>query len=94
MARGQSVDVWAGSKDCGPERVLAAAPVQEVRTDSGALASADGTLQVVVRVSAAEAERVLAALSWEATVRLVVLEGDPPGRAAAASASCVPRGER
>jgi hypothetical protein len=54
----------------------------------GALSSGAGSLQVVVRVGAVEAERVLAALSREATIRLVVLEGDPPGRAAAAT-SCV-----
>lgn len=84
LARGQAIDVWASSKDCPPERVLAAAPVQEVHADGvGALSSGAGALQVVVRVSAVEAERVLAALSREATIRLVVLEGDPPGRAAA-----------
>ncbi len=93
MARGQSIDVWASSKDCLPERVLAAAPVQEVRTESGALSGGAGALQVVVRVGAADAERVLAALSREATIRLVVLEGDPPGRAAGAS-SCVRPGGR
>lgn len=89
VTRGQSVDVWASSKDCLPERVLAAAPVQEVRSDGvGALSSGAGSLQVVVRVGAAEAERLLAALSRETTIRMVVLEGDPPGRAAAAT-SCV-----
>jgi hypothetical protein len=87
VARGQSIDVWASSKDCLPERVLAAAPVQEVRTESGALSGGAGALQVVVRVGAVDAERVLAALSREATIRLVVLEGDPPGRAVGAS-SC------
>jgi hypothetical protein len=89
VARGQSIDVWASSKDCLPERVLAAAAVQEVRSEGvGALSSGAGSLQVVVRVGAVEAERVLAALSREATIRLVVLEGDPPGRAAAGT-SCV-----
>jgi hypothetical protein len=94
VARGQSIDVWASSKDCLPERVLAAAPVQEVRSEGvGALSSGAGSLQVVVRVGAVEAERVLAALSREATIRLVVLEGDPPGRATAAT-SCVRPGEQ
>lgn len=89
VVRGQSIDVWASSKECLPERVLAAAPVQEVRAEGvGALSGGAGALQVVVRVSAVEAERVLAALSREATIRLVVLEGDPPGRAATAT-SCV-----
>ena len=87
VARGQSVDVWASSKSCPPERVLAAAPVQDVRTEGDALSTGLGALQVVVRVGAVEAERVLAALGREATIRLVVLEGDPPGRAAAAT-SC------
>ena len=89
VVRGQSVDVWASSKECLPERVLAAAPVQEVRAEGvGALSGGAGALQVVVRVSALEAERVLVALSREATIRLVVLEGDPPGRAAATATSC------
>ena len=78
VSRGQSVDVWAGTKDCRPERVLAAAPVQEVRTDRvGALASSSGPLQVVVRVGAADAERLLVALGAEATIRLVLLDGGP-----------------
>jgi hypothetical protein len=43
----------------------------------------------VVRVSVAEAVRVLVALSREATIRLAVLEGDPPGGSVAAVAACV-----
>ena len=82
LARGQSVDVWAAGKDCGPERVLAGVPVQEVRAESGALSAGAGTVQVVVRVGSAEAERVLAALSREVTVRLVVVQGDLEARAA------------
>ncbi|MFL5913132.1 MAG: hypothetical protein ACJ768_21510 [Gaiellaceae bacterium] len=89
VTHGQSVDVWASSKDCLPQRVLAGAAVQDVRADGvGALSGTAGGLQVVVRVSAAEAERMLAALSREATIRLVVPEGDPPGRAVTATA-CV-----
>lgn len=89
LFRGKSVDVWASTKGCAPERVLVAAPVQEVRSEGvGALSSGAGSLQVVVRVGAAEAERLLAALGVEATIRLVVLEGDLPRRAAAAT-SCL-----
>ncbi len=80
VARGQSVDVWAGGKDCVPGRVLAGVPVQEVRTGPGALSAGAGTLQVVVRVDPAEAERVLAVLSQEAGIRLVVVEGDLAAR--------------
>jgi SAF domain-containing protein len=88
VSRGQSIDVWAGTKDCGPELVLAAAPVQEVRTDRvGALASSSGPLQVVVRVGAADVERLLAALGAEATIRLVLLDGGPG--AAVAGPPCV-----
>jgi hypothetical protein len=87
LARGQSVDVWAGTEDCAPRRVLAAVPVQEVRADgAGALASSSGPLQVVVRVGAADAERLLAALGAEATIRLVLLEGG--GGAVAAATPC------
>jgi hypothetical protein len=90
LTRGQSIDVWVSSKDCLPQRVLAAAPVQEVRSDDlTGLSAGAGTVQVVVRVSAAEAERVLTALSREATIRLAVLEGDPPGGSVAAAAACV-----
>lgn len=85
VSRGQSVDVWASTRDCLPQRVLAAVTVQDVRADSvGALSAGAGALQVVVRIGAAEAERVLAALSREATIRLVVLDGDPPEPAATA----------
>lgn len=76
VARGQTVDVWAGGKGCGPERVLAGVPVQEVRSEGGPLSAGGSALQVVVRVGAAEAERVLAALSQEVAIRLVVVEGD------------------
>jgi hypothetical protein len=89
LARGQVIDAWAGSKDCLPQRVLAAAPVQEVRSgDVSALSGGAAALQVVVRVSPVEAEQVLAALSREATIRLVVREGDLP-RGPVAAAACV-----
>lgn len=91
VTRGQSVDVWASSKDCGPERVLAAVPVQEVRAEAGGLSAAGGQ-HVVVRVGAAEAERVLGALSREAAIRLVVVEGDLPGRAGDAVSCARPGG--
>lgn len=85
VARGQAVDVWAGTKDCGPRRVLASAAVQEVRTDdTGGLAAGTGVLQVVLRVGPADAERLLTVLGVESTVRLVVVDGPAPAGAAAA----------
>ncbi len=85
VARGQAVDVWAGTKDCGPRRVLASAAVQEVRSDGdGALAAGSGVLQVVLRVGPVDAERLLTVLGVESTVRLVVVDGPaPPGPVAA-----------
>ena len=78
VSRGQSVDVWAGTRECAPRRLLAAAPVQEVRAHgAGALAGSSGPLQVVVRVGATDAERLLGALGAEATIRLVLLDGGP-----------------
>ena len=81
VTRGQSVDVWAGTRDCGPRRVLVSAAVQEVRSaDTGPLAGAGEALQVLLRVGPAEAERLLTVLGAESTVRLVVVEGvDAPG---------------
>lgn len=86
VARGQAVDVWAGTRDCGPRRVLASAAVQEVRTDeAGGLAAGTGVLQVVLRVGPADAERLLTVLGVESTVRLVVVDGPAPARAVAAA---------
>lgn len=77
VSRGQAVDVWAGTRQCAPRRVLAAAAVQDVRGDGGgSLSGGAGALQVVVRVAPADAERLLAALGADATIRLVVVEGD------------------
>ena len=89
VARGQSVDVWATATGCAPTRVLAGAAVQDVRGDgAGALSSAAGFLQVVVRVGVPDAERLLAALGAEATIRLVVLDGVAPGAAGPLPAAC------
>lgn len=86
VARGQAVDVWAGTKDCGPRRVLASAAVQEVRADGdGGLAAGTGILQVVLRVGPADAERLLTVLGVESTVRLVVVDGPAPQRPVAAA---------
>lgn len=83
--RGQAVDVWAGTKDCLPRRVLAAAAVQDVRGgDTGGLSADTGVLQVVLRVGRADAERLLAVLGAESTIRLVVVDGPAtPGGAPA-----------
>ena len=89
VLRGQAIDVWAGRKGCAPARILAAAAVQEVREDgSGALAAASGTVQVVVRVAPVEAERLVATLGADATVRLVVVDGDVGVRAAGSMPPC------
>jgi hypothetical protein len=76
VARGQLVDVWSTTKGCPPVRVLGGVAVQEVRASGGgALSVSVGSLQVIVRVGADQAERVVAALGTEATIRLVVLDG-------------------
>ncbi|CAA9264535.1 MAG: hypothetical protein AVDCRST_MAG41-2577 [uncultured Corynebacteriales bacterium] len=76
VTRGQAVDVWAGTEDCGPRRVLASAAVQEVRSaGTGTLTGGGDALQVLLRVGPADAERLLAVLGAESTVRLVVVEG-------------------
>jgi hypothetical protein len=78
VTRGQAVDVWASTKDCGPRRVLAAAAVQEVGTDdAGALTTGTGLLQVVLRVGRPDADRLLAVLGVDSTIRLVVVDGAP-----------------
>jgi SAF domain len=89
VARGDAVDVWAGRKGCAPVRILAGAAVQEVRADGGgALASATGSMYVVVRLAPVEADRLLAALGAEATVRLVVVDGDVGARSVAPLPAC------
>jgi hypothetical protein len=85
--RGQAVDVWAGTKDCGPRRVLSSVAVQDVRTDdAGALTTGTGLLQVVLRVGRPDADRLLAALGVDSTIRLVVVDGAPA--AGAVEAPC------
>jgi hypothetical protein len=83
VARGQLIDVWSTTKGCPPVRVLGGVAVQEVRASGGgALSVSAGALQVIVRVRADQAERVVAALGAEPTIRLVVLDGSlPAGRA-------------
>jgi hypothetical protein len=82
VERGQAVDVWAGTKECGPRRVLASAAVQDVRSDDAGLTGAGPGLQVVLRVDRADAERLVAVLGAESTIRLVVVDGPPSGAAA------------
>ncbi len=85
VVRGQAVDVWAGTKECGPRRVLASVAVQDVRTDdAGALTTGTGLLQVVLRVGRADADRLLAVLGADSTIRLVLLDGAPAAGAPAA----------
>jgi SAF domain len=76
VARGDAVDVWSSAKGCPPVRLLAAAPVHEVRaTGGGALSVSSGGLSVIVRIPTDQVRQVVAALGAEATVRLVVLDG-------------------
>lgn len=81
VARGQLVDVWATGKGCAPVQVLAGVAVQDVRASGGgALSVSTGAVQVVVRVGADDARRMLTALGTESTIRLVVLDGPVPPR--------------
>lgn len=92
LARGQSVDVWATAKGCAPDRVLSGVPVQDVRSErAGALSSASGSVQVVLRVGPAEAARLVVALGAEAVIRLVVLDGAPGEEPLPASTRCASR---
>lgn len=95
VARGQLIDVWSTPKGCAPARVVSGVAVQDVRTSGGALSVSTGTLQVIVRVSPDQAERIVAALGTEAPIRLVVLDGASPDRRVAAVPvdSCVPAGQ-
>jgi hypothetical protein len=95
VARGQLVDVWSTTKGCAPVRVLAGAAVQDVRASGGgALSVSTGSVQVVVRVRQDQAERVVAALGAEATIRLLVLDGLGPAhqRAGAPVDGCLAAG--
>ena len=78
VSRGQSVDVWAGTRECAPRRLLAPRPCRRcARTARGRWPARPAPLQVVVRVGATDAERLLVALGAEATIRLVLLDGGP-----------------
>jgi hypothetical protein len=90
LARGLSVDVWATVKGCAPALVLAAVPVQDVRSERvGSLSATAGSMQVVLRVDPAAAARLLAALGAEAVIRLVVLDGPVPTATASERVPCV-----
>jgi hypothetical protein len=79
VTRGQLVDVWSTAKGCPPIRVLGGVAVQEIRANGGgALSVSAGALQLIVRIRADQAERVVAALGTEATIRLVLLDGPVP----------------
>jgi hypothetical protein len=94
LARGELVDIWATTKGCAPVQVLARVPVQDVRDSGAALAVSSTSMQVIVRVSPAEAQRAVVALSGDSTIRLVVLDGDLPAAPTPTSpvGRCVPIG--
>jgi SAF domain len=94
VARGQLVDVWSNAKGCAPVQVLAGVAVQDVRASGGALSVTTGALQVIVRVDARDARRLVMALATDGTVRLVVLDGAPSRRSTPIGAPdvCAPAG--
>lgn len=77
VSRGQTVDVWAGTEDCGPRRVLASAAVQDVLAEDDR-PGATGALRVLLRVGPDGVGRLLAVLGVGSTVRLVVVDGVSP----------------
>lgn len=77
IAAGNRVTVWLTTKSCRGVVILSGTPVQDVRsTGSGALSSS-ATVNVLVRLSADAAKRVVTALSLtDSVIRAGVLSSD------------------
>jgi hypothetical protein len=90
---GDRITVWVSTKTCRATVILSGTAVQEVKTGSGAAFGSSGTLGVGVRLTTAEAQRVVPALDLDgAVLRVGVLsagqkQDDPSDLGSCATAS-------
>jgi hypothetical protein len=73
---GQRIEIWLSTASCPSVVLLADVPVQDVRPPSSGAFAADGGQDVVLRIPAGLADRVVTALALDgATLRAGVLSG-------------------
>jgi hypothetical protein len=91
---GQRITLWVSTKTCPSAIVLADAAVQAVQDAQGAGFGSAGGEDVVLRLSASDAQRVIEALALkDATIRAGVLSGPADGaQANLALSSCADAG--
>jgi hypothetical protein len=74
LSGGDRITVWVSTKACRAAVILSGTAVQEVKAGSGAAFGSSATLGVVVRLDAAEAQRIVPALDLDgAVLRIGVL---------------------
>lgn len=94
ISRGERITLWLSTKSCRGQVLLSGVPVQSAEKVAGsAFGSATGSL-LVVRVSAADAKRVVSSLDLDgAVIRAGVLSpGEQPEPPSEALASCAGSG--
>jgi hypothetical protein len=78
ISRGQRIELWLSSKSCQASVILPSVAVQEVQTGGGGAFGTSTAENVVIRVPASAAARVVTALGLEGTViRAGLLSGRP-----------------
>lgn len=78
IARGQQIELWLSSRTCRASVVLPEVTVQDVQSTGGGSFGTADTENVVIRVPADQATRVITALGLSGTtLRAGLLGGDP-----------------
>jgi hypothetical protein len=78
VARGQRIELWLSSKSCHANVILPSVVVQDVQTGGGGAFGTSTAENVVIRVPASDAARVVTALGLDGTViRAGLLSGKP-----------------
>jgi hypothetical protein len=77
VGRGDRITLWVTTKTCRGDVVISGAAVQEVRSAGSGTFSGDASVDIVVRLSADDAQRTVAALGIDgAVIRAGVLSPD------------------
>ena len=78
ISRGQRIELWLSSKTCRASVVLPSVAVQDVQTGGSGAFGTSSAENVVIRVPAEDAARVVTALGLDGTViRAGLLSGNP-----------------
>ena len=82
VARGQRIELWLSSRSCHANVILPSVVVQDVQTGGGGAFGTSTAENVVIRVPASDAARVVTALGLDGTVIRAGLLSGKPGPAA------------